>query len=85
MKNIRDKEVIKAVGKRVRKLRKEKGLSQEKLSLKIELTRNTISRVENGDFDPTLTTLSQIARGLEIDIRDLFAFLDLEATSQEKD
>lgn len=51
----------------IRSLRDDKGLTQEKLAEKAELTRGYISRLEKGvypDESPSINTLRRIARGL---------------------
>ena len=53
----------------VRNLREDKGLTQEKLAEKAELTRGYISRLEQGaypDESPSIKTLRKIADGLTI-------------------
>lgn len=60
------------LGKRIRNLRKQKGLSQEGLGWKSELHFTYIGAVERGERNCSIMTLKKIAKGLEIDIKDLF-------------
>jgi len=71
----RNEKTLKAFGKHLQKLRKEKNLSQEKLSFLTEsVSLNTISFIERGLVNPTLTNLIEIAKALNISIKDLFDF-----------
>jgi len=60
------------VGSRIRKLRKDKGLTQEELGEKAGLSYKHIGEVERGEVNPSLTTLAAIAKGLDVGIGDLF-------------
>jgi len=53
-------------GQVIRKLRTDKGLSQEKLALDSALDRSFISLLESGHKQPTITTLFAIAEALGI-------------------
>ena len=62
------------VGNRIRYLRKQKGLSQEKLALKAGMDRTYLAGVETGKRNATLTSLEKIGIALEIPLKDLFDF-----------
>ncbi|HCN84537.1 MAG TPA: XRE family transcriptional regulator [Sphingobacteriaceae bacterium] len=70
----RDKELIIAFGKRIRKLRTEKGISTEKLSVLAGIDYRHLSNVELGNVNTTISTASLIAKGLKIELKDLFDF-----------
>lgn len=72
--NNRDKKTIKSFGKNLLKLRTEKGISQEELTYRTDLSKNMIGNIERGEVNPTLSTISSLAKGLEISIKDLFDF-----------
>lgn len=55
------------LGKKIRALRIELGLTQKELSEGI-VTRNMLSRIENGEALPSLSTLSEIADRLNVKI-----------------
>lgn len=65
-------EYLISFGKQVKKLRKEKGLSQEKLALLCDLDRSYIGGVERGERNISLVNLFRIARALDISLSDLF-------------
>lgn len=55
-----------AFGNVIKQLRTEKGLSQEKLSFESSLDRSYISQIECGHRQPTLLTIFQLAKALQI-------------------
>ena len=62
-----------SVSKNIRRIRQEKGMSQDRLSKKANLALNTIVKVETGENpNPTVETLKKIAKALDIPVGDLF-------------
>ena len=56
----------------LRKLRSKKGYSLEKIARLADLSLNTIVKVENGvNQNPTIETLTKIAKALEVGVDDL--------------
>lgn len=72
MNHLRDKEVLKAFGKKLKQLRQERNLTQKALALKMDVEISQISRIERGLNNPTLTTLLQLAHCLEVNVCHLF-------------
>lgn len=62
----------KEFGERLKKFRKEKGLSQENLAYAIGKTKPTICRFENGQLLPNAEEIYLICNELEIDEYELF-------------
>lgn len=60
------------IGRKVRNLRKEKGLSQEKFSEYVGLSREHVSCIERGKHMVTIETLYNIAEYFEVDIKYFF-------------
>jgi transcriptional regulator with XRE-family HTH domain len=54
-------------GKLIKELRIKKGMTQEELADRTELSARTIQRIENGEVDPRAYTLQMIAKALEVD------------------
>lgn len=52
--------------------RKFSGMSLQELADKTNLSKQAISKYENGEINPSMATLSSLAKGLEIDIEDFF-------------
>jgi len=59
-------DVRRRVGRNVRRLRDELGVSQEELAFECELHRTYISGVERGVRNPTVVVLEKIARALKV-------------------
>ncbi len=57
---------------RIKKLRQEKGYSQEKFALKIDMDRTYYASVESGKRNISLKNIKKIADGFEITLEDLF-------------
>lgn len=60
------------IGKRIRELRQQTGLSQEKFALKIEMDRTYFASVEKGKRNISVVNLEKIANGLEVSLSELF-------------
>ena len=58
-------------GNKLYELRKEKGLSQEELASRLEVTRQTVSKWELGDSTPDLDKLVLLAELFEISLDEL--------------
>ena len=65
--------VQKQFGKRVRELRKAKGLSQEELAFKAGIHRTYIGGIERGERNPSLNNIAAIAKALGVTPPELFA------------
>lgn len=68
-------------GKLIKELRIKKGMTQENLADKTEVSARTIQRIENGEVDARAYTFQMIAKALDVDF-SLFAEHD-SAESQE--
>lgn len=67
------------LGKNIRERRNLKGFSLRTLSMRSGLNINTLSLIENGKISPSVSTLQQLARALDVQIVTLF-----ESDSVEK-
>lgn len=65
-------EYLKKFGRRVRELRQETGLSQEKFALKIDMDRTYFASVETGKRNVSLLNIKKIADGLSVSMATLF-------------
>ena len=61
----------KKIGCFFKKLRKEKGLTQEQLAERLNVSGRTVSRWENGNNMPDLDILIEMADFYDVDIREL--------------
>ena len=60
-----------AFGKRVREVRKGKGISQERLAEMADIDRSYMGNIERGEKNITLKKAYEICDALEIEIQDL--------------
>jgi transcriptional regulator with XRE-family HTH domain len=81
-----DREVLKLVGARIRALRKERGYSQESLGEKGGFHFSYIGQIERGEKNVSLVNLAKIAESLEVNLIQLFAYIEeeFEVTEDEK-
>jgi transcriptional regulator with XRE-family HTH domain len=60
------------VGKRIRELRNEMGISQEALANKAEIDRTYVTDVENGRRNISIENLEKLVVALQIEFKDFF-------------
>jgi transcriptional regulator with XRE-family HTH domain len=59
------------MGRRIQRLREARDLSRQQLARKAGMNRETVRLLEAGRFDPTLRTLTKLARALGVTLVDL--------------
>jgi transcriptional regulator with XRE-family HTH domain len=60
------------IAENIKRLRKEKDYSLEKISKLADLSLNTVAKIEKGiNSNPTYETLQKLALALDVDINDL--------------
>jgi len=60
------------IAKNIKKYRKERGLSQDKLSRLADVSHATIIKIESGGIQsPTIDTVQKIAKALDVGLEDL--------------
>ncbi len=60
------------LAKNMERLRKQKGLSQEKLARLADVANNTIIKMESGENkNPTLETLRKVAKAFDVSVDEL--------------
>lgn len=64
-------ELIK-LGQAIRAVRESRGFSQDKFAYEIDLGRSYYGAVERGEINVSALTLIKIARGLEVEAKELF-------------
>lgn len=69
-------DIIKKLGLTIKDLRQQKGLSQEKFSLSIDMDRTYLASVEAGKRNISLLNIQKIANGLNISLSDLFILVE---------
>ena len=69
-----DEDGLKLLAKRLKEIRAEKGISQEELAYRSELTLSQIARIETVKTNPTISTIFKLIRTLEITPSEFFNF-----------
>ena len=65
-------------GQRLRQLRREKNITQERLAETIGVSVDLISNIERGVNAPSFETLEKLAETLDVPVKELFDFSGLE-------
>ncbi len=65
-------EVLIKFGKRIKQLREERGISQEKLGELAKVHRTYVGMIERGEKNITLSNIYKFSKSLGVNIRDLF-------------
>lgn len=73
--NLPKDDLTSKVGRRIRDLRTERGISLRSLAEKSGLNVNTISRIENGKISPSLNSIQQIAEAFNLPVNTFFHFM----------
>src|SRR4051794_4020568 len=60
------------LGRRVRELREQRGLSMRALAAEVGVTSGFVSQIENGQVAPSLTTLYRLTDALGVGMSELF-------------
>ncbi len=56
------------------KMRKEKGINQEELATILQVSRQTVSSLENGRYNPSILLAFKIAKYFDVTIEDIFIY-----------
>lgn len=78
-------EINKKLGNRIKYLRLQRGISQEKLAEAIDIATTSLSYVETGRGFMTLTTLEKLANVLNVDLYEIFQFSTINSTEEMYD
>jgi len=68
----REKVLEVAIGREVRAYRKQKGITVAELSMQTDLSIGMLSKIENGNTSPSLTTLQTLANALSVPLTSFF-------------
>ena len=67
-------EFLKIFGRKVHSLRKEKKFSYRELAKRCDIDFSDISKIEKGERNIQLSTVLELAKGLEVHPQELFCF-----------
>jgi transcriptional regulator with XRE-family HTH domain len=63
--------ITKRLTMRLKRLREERGLTQERLAKQAGVSHGYLARLEIGMHDPSLNTLAKLAKALKVTVSDL--------------
>lgn len=66
------------LGNRLKELRAAKGLNQQELGTLVGASRQTISLIERGDYNPSITLALRIAKVFEKPVEEVFYLTEEE-------
>ena len=59
---------------RLEEIRRERGIKQEELAEAMKVSRQTISSLENGRYNPSVILAIKLARYFEMKVEDIFIY-----------
>ncbi|SJZ78256.1 helix-turn-helix domain-containing protein [Sediminibacterium ginsengisoli] len=71
MNKIRNEEVLRKFGLRIKQLRQERGMSQDDLAIACDVEKTQIYRIEGGKINTTISTLHALAEAFELSLEQL--------------
>ena len=74
---------LKKIGSFLKELRKEKGITQEELAEKIDISWRHLQRLEHNESKTTVKTLKKLIKVLKISDKDILDYLKNNTNSDE--
>jgi len=65
------KDDSKKLGENLKKIRTEKGITQIEVARRLDVDRSFVSNIENGKNNPTLSTITSLAKVLNVSTSEL--------------
>ncbi len=59
------------LGRNLKRIRKQKGISQGDIVRALKMDRSFVSNIENGKTNPTLATIAKLAKAVGVPLEDL--------------
>lgn len=63
---------------RLKDLRTEKGYNQQEMGSLVGVSRQTISLIERGDYNPSIIVCLKLAQVLGVKVEDIFSYIEEE-------
>lgn len=70
----KDQQGLDHLAERLRTVRKQKLMTQEDLAGQSGISLSQVGRIERGEINPTVSTIFELARALDIEVSELFTF-----------
>ena len=72
------------IGARIKEIRTKRGMTQDRLSEKMDINPKYLSSIERGKENPTLDTLIRLSESLEVELGEVFSFVQAEDPSKRR-
>ena len=72
------------IGARIKEIRIKRGITQDQLSEQMEINPKYLSSIERGKENPTLNTLIKICQSLDVELDQIFRFVEIEDPDTRK-
>ena len=69
--NVKNHQIIKAFGQRLREVRISQSISQEQLANDADIPISQVGRIERGEVNTTISTIFALATALEVNVEEL--------------
>jgi transcriptional regulator with XRE-family HTH domain len=79
-----DKDVLKLLGARIKQLRKEHKLSQEKLAYSSDISFSQLVRIESGKYNTSISSITSICKAFNITLIDFFSEINYPVPVKSK-
>ena len=65
------KDEAQKLGENLKRIRTEKGISQGDIARALEMDKSFVSNIENGKTNPTLATITKLAKAIGVSVGEL--------------
>lgn len=79
-----ERQILSTLGEEIRRVRKDRGLTQGQLANRTDLSRSLISRIESGSAAPSIPSLYKIANALNVRIGSLFVNIPQQIRERDR-
>ena len=76
---------LRTLGRHIKNLRRARGITQELLAERSDLSPDTVRRLEHGSFAPSLTTLQKLCAGLGLELSTFFEAAELGTRNEQRE
>ena len=66
--------ILEYIGAQLKRIRREKGLTQEALAEKVKIHPTYVGKIESGKNNISIITIFKISRALGVKLSDIFSF-----------
>ncbi len=73
-----------AIGQRIKQVRRDRGMTQERLAEALSVSVGYISQIERGDYSPSVTLALKLAKLCQVSVEDIFSYEEDVRNEAEK-